>query len=678
MSQLITVFIQARTGSKRLPSKVLKDLCGRSMIEFMVERVKRCQKIDEIIIATTNSNHDDKLVNLANKMEVRVTRGSENDVLDRFFESSKLTKSEILIRLTGDCPLIDPKLISQAIDKFISEKVDYLCNFMPPSYPDGLDIEIFTKKALQETHKKCKSMIQREHVTPWIRTSNKFRLFNLENKKDYSQMRWTVDQLEDLEVIRNIVEHFDGRSDFSWEQVLSLAESKPFLFNANKHISRNEGELMNKGQKLWVRAKNVIPGGNMLLSKRAEMFLPGKWPTYFSKAKGCDVWDLDNKKYIDMSLMSVGTNILGYGHKEVDQAVLNTISLGNMSTLNCPEEVLLAERLIELHPWAGMARFARTGGEANAIAIRIARAATGRDTVAICGYHGWHDWYLATNLKDNNKLSEHLLAGLEPNGVPTGLLGTVKPFSFNNIDQLEVIIKENNLAAIKMEVQRSGPPKPGFLEKIRQLCNKNGIILIFDECTSGFRESFGGIHKKYSVEPDMAIFGKALGNGYAITSVIGKKSIMESAQTTFISSTFWTERIGPSAALKTLEVMEQLESWEIIKKQGIYLQNGWQSIAERNNLELKLNSFPSLASFNIQSKNMQKYKTLITQEMLKKGYLATNTCYLSINHSNKIIDDYLNCLEDVFRLISKCESEEIKIDDLLESEICHSGFKRLN
>ncbi len=678
MSKLITAIIQARTGSTRLPSKVMKDLCGRSMIEFMVERVKRCKNIDEIIIATTDNINDNKLVHLAKKMDVKVTRGSENDVLDRFFESSKHTSSEILIRLTGDCPLIDPKLISKAIDIFVSEKVDYLCNFMPPSYPDGLDIEVFTKEALLEAHKGCKSKIQREHVTPWIRTSNKFKLFNLENKKDFSHMRWTVDQFEDLEVIRNIVEYFDGRSDFSWEDVLSLAESKPFLFNANKYISRNEGEFMNNGQKLWVRAKNLIPGGNMLLSKRAEMFLPGKWPAYFSKAKGCNVWDLDNKKYIDMSLMSVGTNILGYGHRKVDQAVLNTISLGNMSTLNCPEEVLLAERLVELHPWAGMVRFARTGGEANAIAIRIARAATGRDTVAICGYHGWHDWYLATNLNDKNKLREHLLAGLEPNGVPLGLSGTVKPFSFNNINQLELIIKENSLAAIKMEVQRSEPPDPGFLEKIRQLCNKNKIILIFDECTSGFRESFGGIHKKYSVEPDMAIFGKALGNGYAITSIIGKRSIMESAQTTFISSTFWTERIGPSAALKTLEVMEQLKSWEIITKQGIYLQNGWKAIADRNNIELKLNSFPSLASFNIQSKNMQKYKTLITQEMLKKGYLATNTCYLSIYHQNQIIDDYLTCLEDVFILIAKCELKEIEIDDLLESSICHSGFNRLN
>ena len=206
------------------------------------------------------------------------------------------------------------------------------------------------------------------------------------------------------------------------------------------------------------------------------------------------VWDLDDNRYIDMSIMGIGTNVLGYGHPDVDRAVLRTVDLGNMSTLNCPEEVFLAERLIELHPWAEMVRYARTGGEANALAIRIARAATGRDKVAICGYHGWHDWYLATNLKDKKGLEEHLLSGLEPIGVPMNLRGSVIPFSVNDIEKLKKIVSENKIAAVKMEVQRSIPPYPGFLEEVKSLCNKNGIVLIFDECTSGFRETFGGFY----------------------------------------------------------------------------------------------------------------------------------------------------------------------------------------
>ncbi len=435
--------------------------------------------------------------------------------------------------------------------------------------------------------------------------------------------------------------------------------------------------MNNKGQELWNKAKNIIPGGNMLLSKRPEMFLPEKWPSYYSQAKGCQIWGLDNEKYIDMSIMGIGTNILGYSHPKVDEAVANVIKMGNMCTLNCPEEVLLAEKLISLHPWADMVRFARTGGEADAIAIRIARAATAREVVAICGYHGWHDWYLATNIESYSKLEEHLLPGLEPNGVPQSLQNTVKPFSFNKFHQLEDIASKNNLAAVIMEVQRSTPPEKGFLESIRKLCDKKGIVLIFDECTSGFRETFGGLHKKYKVNPDMAMFGKALGNGYAITSIIGKRSVMEAAQNSFISSTFWTERIGPTSALKTLDVMEEEKSWEVITKQGIKLRNYWRELASQNNLSIEFFGLSSLSGFKFKSKNSMKYKTFITQELLKKKFLASNTCYLSIAHTDEIIENYIELLEPVFKKIAKCESGE-NIDSLLEGPVCHDGFRRLN
>ena len=225
--------------------------------------------------------------------------------------------------------------------------------------------------------------------------------------------------------------------------------------------------------------KKIIPGGNMLLSKRSELFLPGGWPSYFSKTSGCKIWDIDNKEYIDMSLMGVGTNILGYSNKKVDESVNKTIQKGNMSSLNCPEEVLLAEKLVSMHPWSEMVRFARTGGEANAIAIRIARAATGRDKVAICGYHGWHDWYLATNLSKRGWFNEHLLNGLELMGYSKSSKGTLQLLSFpyNDLDQLKNIARAHKLAAIKMEVERNVPPKEGFLEGVRKLCDQNGIVL---------------------------------------------------------------------------------------------------------------------------------------------------------------------------------------------------------
>ena len=436
---------------------------------------------------------------------------------------------------------------------------------------------------------------------------------------------------------------------------------------------------MAKGQKLYRLAKRIIPGGTMLLSKRPEMFLPDYWPAYFSKAKGCFVWDLDNNKYIDASIMGIGTNTLGYGRKEVDSAVIKNIKAGNMSTLNCPEEVMLAEKLIEINPWADMVRFARTGGEANSIAIRIARAAVGKDNIAICGYHGWHDWYLSVNHnKQGNDLSSHLLPGLSPLGVPKNLKDTVFPFSYNDYEELYKLVIENNIGVIKMEVVRNHEPQNNFLKKVRDLATEKNIVLIFDECTSGFRETFGGIFNKYGVEPDIAMFGKTLGNGYAITAVVGKRNIMESAQKTFISSTFWTERTGPTAALKTLEIMQKEKSWERITQLGILVRNGWEEIAKRNNTLIKISGIPSLSSFTFDHKDDLKFRTYLNQEFLKNGYLGSSTFYTSTAHSEKIISEYLTVFEQILYNISHCIENNKSIDEMIDGPIIHSGFKRLN
>ena len=435
---------------------------------------------------------------------------------------------------------------------------------------------------------------------------------------------------------------------------------------------------MGKGQELYKKAKSLIPGGTMLLSKRPEMFLPELWPSYFSKAKGCSVWDLDGKELIDMSIMGIGTNTLGYGNDMVDAAVMETIKKGNMSTLNCPEEVFLAEKLIEINPWADMVRFARSGGEANSIAIRIARAASGKDKVAICGYHGWHDWYLSANHNDGDELSGHLLPGLSPNGVPKNLKNSVYPFNYNNFEELLSIVENNDIGVIKMEVVRNFGPEDNFLHKVRELATKKNIVLIFDECTSGFRETFGGIYQKYGVEPDMAMYGKTIGNGYALTAVVGKKAVMEAAQTTFISSTFWTERIGPTAALATLKEMERLKSWEVITANGRTMQEGWQNLANLHRLDITLAGIPALSTYSFNSKDALSYKTLIAQEMLKKGILASTNFYASTAHTENEFETYFNGLDEVFTKISKCELGENQIENLLEGPICHSGFKRLN
>ncbi len=688
--------VQARTSSNRFPSKVLQEISGVPMIIYQLKRVNRSQLIDKLVLATSTDSSDDLLAKVVTDAGFTVYRGPLNDVLHRYLLCSDIFEASTVVRLTGDCPLSDPMLIDEIIDAFNNCDCDYLANSVDDhklSVPDGFDVEVFRSHLLHTASLKATLSSEREHVTSWFRSTNSginWKHFSHRILRPY--FRLTVDEPNDLQVVRFIVNSLEKNySHFGVDEIVQCLKDYPDIAAINMNTVRNEGYLKSltvdvappsdytcgSGQELWKRAKRLIPGGNMLLSKRSEMFLPEKWPSYFSKCKGCRVWDLDGRELIDMSIMGIGTNILGYGHPDVDRAVTTTVNSGNMCTLNCSEEVLLAERLVSLHSWSDMARFARSGGEANAIAIRIARAATQRDTVAICGYHGWHDWYLATNLQSDSELSEHLLPGLAPNGVPQSLSGSVKPFSFNRLDQLAAITREYDLAAVKMEVQRSSPPDPGFLEGVRKLCDQHGIVLIFDECTSGFRETFGGLHLKYGVMPDMAMFGKALGNGYAITAIIGRRSVMEAAQSTFISSTFWTERIGPSAALETLNVMQRERSWEYITALGLQLRNRWQELANLYDLSISHNGLLALTGFTIDSPDFLSYKTLISQEMLKRGFLASTSCYTSMAHNQVIFDSYFDALNDVFAMISECEKGR-PVVELLEGPVCHSGFKRLN
>lgn len=673
----VVAIVQARMGSTRLPGKVMKTVAGRPMIELLLARLGRAREVDQIVVATSTDPRNAPLVDHVRSLGYACEQGSENDVLDRYLSAARRHGADVVVRITGDCPLVDPDLVDECVRRFRAADVDYFSNVVPPTYPDGLDTEVVRLAALERAMRESDRPYDHEHVTPYVRESGRFLTAAMQSDEDASALRWTVDEQEDLAVIRKVFDSFAPDIHFGWQQVLDLYKSRPQLFAANQGIVRNEGATMGTGQKLWKRAKNVIPGGNMLLSKRAEMFLPDQWPAYFSRAKGCRVWDLDGNEFIDMLIMGIGTNTLGYGHPEVDDAVRATIDAGNMSTFNCPEEVYLAERLVELHPWADMVRFARSGGEANAIAVRIARAASGRDKVAICGYHGWHDWYLSANLADDKNLDGHLLPGLEPKGVPRNLQGTVLPFSYNNFAELEALVNAHDIGVIKMEVARNMGPEGDFLQKVRKLATDRNIVLIFDECTSGFRETFGGMHKKYGVEPDIAMFGKALGNGYAITAIVGRREVMEAAQTTFISSTFWTERIGPTAGLKTLEVMEQMRSWETITRTGLEIRSRWQNLADSHGLQIDHWGFPAITGYNFRSANALAYKTLITQEMLAKGYLAGTSVFVCTDHTTDIIEGYFEALAPIFATIRECE-EGRDVMALLKGPVCHAGFKRLN
>lgn len=436
--------------------------------------------------------------------------------------------------------------------------------------------------------------------------------------------------------------------------------------------------MKNKGLILWNKAKTIIPGGNQLFSKRSEKFLPGLWPSYYLKAKGCEVWDLDGKHYYDFAGMGVGSCILGYADDDVNKAVIGAIQKGSMCSLNCHEEVELAERLIALHPWAEMVRFARTGGEACAIAIRIARAATGKDKVAFCGYHGWHDWYLSANLGDASNLDGQLLPGLDPLGVPRELKNTTLPFNYNKINELETVIEQNadDIGVIIMEPRRERGPDDGFLEGVRNIANRIGAVLIFDEVTSGFRVNIGGIHATYGVDPDIAVFGKALGNGYPIAAVIGRKGVMNSAQSTFISSTMWTERIGFVAALATMKKMEEKKVPEFLVSYGERIQEGWFRISHKHDLKIRIDGIPPMPHISFEVDKPLAVQTLYTQQMLTRGYLLGASLATSFAYSNEIIDHFIDDSDFVFGLIKEALGSGC-IKRHLKGEIAHAGFKRL-
>ena len=672
----IVAIVQARMGSTRLPGKVLKKISGKSVLEILTSRLGKAELLNEICVATSNNCENDLLCQELKKQSVTLVRGSEIDVLERFYLAACTTSADVIVRITGDCPLIDPNIVDQVIELFLASDVDYASNIDPPTFPDGLDVEVFSMSALEKAQLEAKSQYDREHVTPFIRNGD-FQSTNLENIQDYSSIRLTLDEPEDLVLLTAVFKHFEPDIFFEFGEVIKFLNQNPILIQENSNLIRNEGADMGTGQKLWKRAKKVIPGGNMLLSKRSEMHLPDKWPSYFSKTRGCIVWDLDGNQLIDTYYMGVGTNILGYSHPEIDAAVSDVVAAGNMSTLNAPEEVWLAEKLLEINPWAGGVRFARSGGEANAIAIRISRAMAGKEGVAVCGYHGWHDWYLSANLGADDSLSGHLLPGLSTAGVPESLRGVVHPFEYNDFDSLSKLVTENKIGVIKMEVMRSVEPQNNFLHKVRQICNEKGIVLVFDECTSGFRETFGGLHTKYDVIPDIAVYGKTLGNGYAISAVVGRDDVMQMAQTTFISSTFWTERIGSAAGLKTLEVMAEVKPWNLVTEAGQKVRNIWRALAHKYDLEISISGLPAISTFAFVSKNALQYKTLLTQEMLKKGFLAGTAFYACTEHTNEILEKYKNNLEPIFKLIRECEDSR-DVNSLIDGKICHDGFRRLN
>ncbi|PPR15614.1 MAG: 3-aminobutyryl-CoA aminotransferase [Alphaproteobacteria bacterium MarineAlpha9_Bin3] len=639
----ILCVIQARMSSSRLPNKALADLNGTPAIIRMINRVKCSKLIDKIVIATGNAKENDYLEQTIKEYSNEdVYRGNDNDVLSRYVETTLKYKADLVIRLTGDCPLIDPEIIDQTIELLISSNSDYASNIINRTFPDGLDVEVFTKRILFEADKFSLDSFSREHVTTYMHGmrknkahSNIIKIKSLEYTSDFSNLRWTLDEQKDLDFLNLIFENLP--SDVKWMDIISFLVNKPEIQILSKGININEGskesykklkDKYKKSNNFFKNVSSIIPLASQTFSKSYMQWPKGVAPLFIDRAYGAKIVDIDGNHYIDY-ILGLLPIVLGYCDKDVDSAVINQINKGTVYSLPSILEHKLAEKLVNIIPSAEMVRFGKNGSDATTAAIRLARAYTKKDMVAVAGYHGWHDWYIGSS---SRKL-----------GVPKEVENLTKKFNFNDADSLEILFNRyiNKFAAVILEPAGLVKTDIDSLKRIRHLCNKHGVILIFDEIISGFRVNLGGAQSEYGIIPDITCLGKAMANGYPLSAVVGKKEIMNYMEEIFFSSTFGGEAISLSAAIANINKIEKLD---VINKNKSY---GKKLIESLNNILKQLSLLDYITISNIDwwpqiifKSNFDKnnlYTSLLRQEFLKNGLMLSSTFNLCFAHSNNNI-----------------------------------------
>ncbi len=657
----IVVIIQARLGSTRFPGKVLADLLGKPMLTHVVERVRRARTVTSVVVATTESTRDDPIVSHCAMLGVACTRGSEADVLDRFQQAAKLHRADVVVRVTADCPLIDPAVIDRVVAAFLTAEVDYAANILQPSYPDGLDVEVFRASALQRAWECARKPSEREHVTPYLRTAPEFSRLNVVSGLDpaVGRERWTVDEIPDLEFIRGIYKVFVGRPDFGLDDVIALLASRPDLQKLQHQAIMNEGYYKSlydqasagpaplrpvlQSQAWLARARKVIPGASQTFSKSTSQYVQGVSPVFLQRGKGCRVWDVDGNEYIDY-VQGLLPNILGYAHDEVNAAAAAQYAQGHSFSLPHPIEVELAERLTRLIPCAEMVRFGKNGSDAMAGAVRAARAFTNRERVACCGYHGWQDWYIGSTARNR--------------GVPRAVCSLIKAFPYNDLAALNKVLSEHpgEFAAVTMEPVNFVTPGPGYLAGVKELAHRHGALLIFDEICSGFHFGLGGAQKRFGVTPDLAAFGKAMGNGYPIAAVVGRADIMQVFDEIFFSFTLGGEAGSMAATLKVLDLLEGTNVLAGIEQQGRRLQDGFNALAKQAGLHPRFEciGYPwwSLLKFrDAAGKDSMLERSLWQQECVKRGLLQLVTHNMTGAHDDMSTEQTLEAYAAVFKTL---------------------------
>lgn len=675
--------IQARMGSKRLPGKTMMDLAGKPLLARLLDQVKGSETINEFIIATTTNPSDDVIENLAQKMGCKSLRGSEHDVLGRYVLAAHSTHADVVVRLTADCPLHSPDTIDEVVRAFLKAKVDYASNTNPYTRPDGQDVEVFTSSVLKKAAQLATDKSDREHVTLWIRRNAAVsRLDYLHSQPHHPSMRWSVDHHDDLEFVQStwLTLCKKGPGPFLYKQILSTIQQNGFQHGKT---TINEGlylSIFNSADSepatclsleksfAWLkRSEKVVPGGAQTYSKSWRHHIRGVTPIFLNSGKGAVVTDVDGNHYIDL-IQGLLPNILGYAHDEVNQAAHDCANHGHSFSLAHPIEVELAERLCCLIPCAEMVRFGKNGSDATAGAVRVARAYTGREHVAVCGYHGWQDWYIGATSRSA--------------GVPKAVRELAHPFPYNDPEALDALLssRPNEFAAVIMEPVNFVWPESGYLAKVKEITQRHGALLIFDEICSGFHFGLGGAQKLFGVKPDLATFGKAMGNGWPISCIVGRREIMKTFEDAFVSFTFAGDISAMAAAMKVLDILEQGDAYPRMTAAGTKLFDGAKVMAKAAGLEhvfkLKGHQHWPLFSF-VDDKGVDDPATraLWVQEVTRRGVLILTTFNVCAALDESSTTTVLSAFAHAFKRVAKARELGVRPESWLDGPIPVPAFR---
>ncbi|MDP6352293.1 MAG: aminotransferase class III-fold pyridoxal phosphate-dependent enzyme [Alphaproteobacteria bacterium] len=655
--------IQARMASSRLPGKALADIAGRAMVDRVLDRTGAAGSLDAIWLATSDQATDDGLAAHVEALGTPVFRGEEDDVLGRTASAARAAQADAIVRVTADCPMIDPSVIDRIVERFHRGDVDFASNTLTRTYPDGLDTEVFSRAALDRADAEVADPLLRLHVTPWISgvlgercPNGGFTTANVCHGVDFSHLRWCVDDDDDLDFMRRA--HAALPAEFGWLDVLALVTAAPALLRINRRhdmwegVDRDRARLagadrpqpcFQRSNMLLNRALKTIPLGSQTFSKSHQTYVRGAAPLFVERGHGCRVRDVDGNMFIDyvLGLLPV---VLGYCDPDVDAAIQDQLERGITFSLPTELECDLAERLVGQVPCAEMARFGKNGSDATSAAIRLARAHTGRDRIAVCGYHGWHDWYIGTTSRDL--------------GVPAAVKALTATFPYNDADSLAQLLATDSdgYAAVILEPHGLLGPEPGFLETVRALTERHGTVLIFDEIVSGFRIDPGGAQAAYGVTPDLATFGKALANGMPISAVVGRAALMRRMEEIFFSTTFGGEALSLAAAIATLDKMAASGLAACLARRGRGLIDGANAALARNGLaglaRFGGGSWWPILEITAPEAERNLLVSLLRQEFAANGLLIAASLNLCLAHDDdKVERETLEAMDRSFTAV---------------------------